>query len=82
MRAKTSWLVFSARLPREDLRAFVMLLGRVLPLQVEARTDMRAEATYYTIEEVRHELQKRGITVDVVKGILEPPEQIELEQVE
>jgi hypothetical protein len=47
-----------------------MLLGRVLPLQVGARTDMRAEATLRTIEEVRHELDERGITIDAVKRIL------------
>ena len=51
------WLVFSAKL-KEDLRAFGMLLGRVLPLQVESHSEERAEATYRTIEEVRHELSE------------------------
>jgi hypothetical protein len=37
-----------------------MLLGRVLPLQVESRADERAEVTYRTVEEVRHELEERG----------------------
>ena len=39
----------------------MMLLGRVLPLQVASRTDERAEVTYRTVEEVRHELEERGI---------------------
>jgi hypothetical protein len=43
---------FLRKVAKEDLRAFVSLLGRVLPLQVESRTDMRSEVTYRTVEEV------------------------------
>jgi hypothetical protein len=73
---------FLRKVAKEDLRAFGMLLGRVLPLEVESHSEERAEATYRTIEEVRHELQKRGIRLDVVSRILHQSEQIELEQVE
>lgn len=64
---------FLRKVAEEDRRSFVMLLGRALPLQVESRTDMRAEATYRTVEEVRHELEERGITLDVIKSIWHPP---------
>src|SRR5258708_8120824 len=56
---------FLRKVAKEELRAFVSLLGRVLPLQVESRTGMRAEMPYRTVEEVRHELKERGITIDV-----------------
>ena len=49
-----------------------MLLGRVLPLQVESRADMHAEVPYQTVEEVRHELEERGITLDLIERICTP----------
>jgi hypothetical protein len=64
---------FLRKVAKEDRRSFVMLLGRVLPLQAESRTDMRAEAPYRTVEEVRHEMEERGITLDVIKRIMDPP---------
>jgi hypothetical protein len=71
---------FLRRVAREDLKSFCMLLARVLPLQLHTQADERVEVTYRTIEEVRHELEERGITIDVVSRILhQPPEQIELE---
>ena len=65
--ARTSSLVFCVASPTKDIRAFAMLLGRVLSLQVEARTDMYVEVTYKTVEEVRRELDDRGISIEAVK---------------
>ena len=56
-----------------SLRAFVMLLGRVLPLQYESRSDMRAEVTYRSVAEVRKELEARGISIEAVKRVLHQP---------
>ena len=83
-RGKDRLVGFLRMVAREDLRGFVMLLGRVLPLQVESRTDERAEVPYRTVEEVRHELEALGITFDVVSRIFhQPTEQIEqIEQIE
>jgi hypothetical protein len=83
-RGKDRLVGFLRMVAKEDLRGFVMLLGRVLPLQVESRTDERAEVPYQTVEEVRHELEARGITLDVVSRIFhQPTEQIEqIEQIE
>ena len=53
--------------------AFVMLLGRVLPLQYESRSDMRAEVTYRSVAEVRKELEARGISIEAVKRVLHQP---------
>lgn len=39
-RSKDELVGFLRRVANEDIRAFAMLLGRVLSLQVEARTDM------------------------------------------
>ena len=44
-RGKDELADFLRRVANEDIRAFAMLLGRVLPLQVEARTDMSVEVT-------------------------------------
>ena len=62
---------FLRRLANEDIRAFAMLLGRVLPLQqIELRHDMRVEVVYDTIDDVRAELAARGITIEAVKQLL------------
>jgi hypothetical protein len=66
-RGKDELVGFLRRVANEDIRAFAMLLGRVLPLQVEARTDMSVEVTSKTVEEVRRELEDRGISIEAVK---------------
>ena len=70
---------FLRRLANQDIRAFAMLLGRVLPLQqIESRHDMRVEVVYDTIDDVRAELAARGITIEAVKQLLYlAPEKIE-----
>jgi hypothetical protein len=67
---------FLRRVARDDLRGFVMLLGRVLPLQVESRSDMKVEVVYHTVEEVRRELLSRGISVETVSNILHHEPQV------
>ena len=47
-----------------------MLLGRVLPLQVD---EMRVEVTYDTIDQVRQELEAQGISIEMVKKALHVP---------
>ena len=69
---------FLRRVAREDLRSFVMLLGRVLPLQVETKGGMTVEVTYRSIDEVRRELSHRGVDVEVIgRRLLGPPEAID-----
>ena len=65
--ARTSSLVFCVASPTKTFVRFAMLLGRVLSLQVEARTDMSVEVTYKTVQEVRRELDDRGISIEAVK---------------
>ena len=68
---------FFRKVAREDPKLFTKLLGRVLPLQVENPTpEVREEVRYKTVEEAQHELEERGITLDVIKRILDP-EQVE-----
>jgi hypothetical protein len=43
-----------------------MLLGRVLPLQVESKNDVHVEVAYRSVHEVRRELASRGISMEVV----------------
>ena len=64
---------------RSRIGAFAMLLGRVLPMQVESRRDTRVEVTYRSVEEVRAGLEARGITIEAVKRVLmyEPPKKID-----
>ena len=60
------------RMATEDLRAFAMLLGRVLPLQqIESRNDVPAEVVYRSVEEVQRELEERGIRLDVLARALQ-----------
>ena len=44
---------FLRRVADEDLRAFVMLLGRVLPMQDDPAPTRRVEVTYRSVAEVR-----------------------------
>lgn len=56
------------KVAREDVRAFVSLLGRVIPLQVEQRqVENKSEKVIYkSVEEVQRELESRGISMDVM----------------
>jgi hypothetical protein len=54
---------------RNDLRSFVMLLGRIIPLQVQFKGDVRVGVTYRSLDEIRRELANRGITMEVVQRI-------------
>lgn len=70
-------LGFFRKVAREDPRGFVKLLGRVLPLQVEKPTaEVREEVPYKSVDEVRRELVRRGITVDLVARILQDPAEV------
>jgi hypothetical protein len=67
---------FLRRVAKVDRHAFVKLLGK-LPLQAESSTDS-VEVTYRTVEEVRRELEARGVSLDAVYRLLqEEPEQVE-----
>ena len=58
------------KVARDDMRAFVSLLGRVIPLQVEPRTQeddkKNDKVVYKSVEEVSRELESRGINIDVM----------------
>lgn len=64
---------FLRRLANEDIRSFAALLGRVIPLQVEGKGDMRVEITYDTIDEVRRDLESQGINIEMLKKALHVP---------
>jgi hypothetical protein len=73
---------FLRMVARRDLRSFCALLGRIIPVQVqeEQTRDVRVEVTYRSIDEVRNELESRGISIDVVHSLLyQPPEIIDVE---
>jgi hypothetical protein len=64
---------FMRKVAQEDLRAFCMLLGRVIPLQVEQKTidDRPKSTTYKSMDEVKRELASRGIDMDVMFKIVQ-----------
>jgi hypothetical protein len=64
---------FMRKVARDDLRAFCMLLGRVIPLQVEQKTidDTPKSTTYRSVEDVKRELASRGIDMDVMFRIVQ-----------
>lgn len=59
------------RVAKKDMKAFCSLLGRVIPLQVEALgLDEREEVTYHTVDDVRRELASRGISMEIALKIM------------
>jgi uncharacterized protein (UPF0335 family) len=61
------------KVAQEDLRAFCMLLGRVIPLQVETKTvdDKPKSTTYQSVDDVKRELASRGIDMEVMFRIIQ-----------
>ena len=55
------------------MRMFAMLLGRVLPLQVEAKHDERGTVVYRSVEEVRADLEARGISIEAIRRVMYQP---------
>ena len=80
---------FMRKVAQEDLRAFVMLLSRIIPLQVESKTledDRPKRTTYKSVDEVKRELASRGVSMELMFKIMqaEPnpmdePEPLDLE---
>ena len=55
---------FLRMMAREDLRSFAMLLGRIIPLQINTKGDLRVEVTYRNMDDVRAALADRGISLN------------------
>lgn len=53
---------FLRKVAREEPRTYAMLLAKIIPLQVQ--TTKTTEVTYRSIDEVKAELEARGIPVD------------------
>jgi hypothetical protein len=51
--------------------AFIAQLGRILPLQVNARTEQRVKVKYKSYEEVLVELRASGLTDEKINLLLE-----------
>ena len=63
---------FLRKVAQEDLRAFCMLLGRIIPLQVDHK-EMEPEkkrTTYKSVEEVKRELASRGVSMELMFKIM------------
>ena len=48
-------------LANEKVEVFAQLLGRLLPLQINAKTERSVKVTYRSVEEVRAALIARGL---------------------
>jgi hypothetical protein len=72
-RGKGELVGFLRRVANEDIRTFAMLLGRVIPLQVDTKNDTRVEVAYDTIDDVRRDLEAQGINLDMLKKALHLP---------
>ena len=66
-------LGYLRKIAKEDMRMFAMLLGRVLPLQVETKTDFRETTTYRDVEDVRADLEARGISIEAIRRVMYQP---------
>jgi len=58
------------KIAKEDLKTFAGLMARIIPLQVEQRGDMHADVIYRSVDEVRKELESRGISMEAVQMVL------------
>ena len=68
---------FLRMVAREELPTFCMMLARSMPLQVESKQqDMRVEVTYRSVQEVRLEMERRGISLALLEQL---PEVIDAE---
>jgi hypothetical protein len=64
---------FMRKVAQEDLRAFCMLLSRVIPLQVETKNmddEPKKRTTYKSVDEVKRELASRGVSMDIMFKIM------------
>jgi len=48
------------------------LLGRVMPLHVNAKTDTQVKVSYPTLEEARQALRERGFDPEVIEAARRP----------
>ena len=55
---------FLRKMAREDLRSFAQLLGRIIPLQISTKGDIRVEVVYRNMDDVRSALADRGISLN------------------
>jgi len=61
------------RLAKEDLKTFALLLGRVMPLQLDVRSDVKVDVTYRSVAEVKKDLEERGISIELISEIMSQP---------
>jgi hypothetical protein len=72
-KGKGKLIGYMRRMASEDMKAFAMLLGRVIPLQIETRTNEdKAEVTYHNVDDVRRELASRGISMEIALKVMRP----------
>lgn len=72
-KGKGKLIGYMRRMAVEDMKAFAMLLGKVIPLQIENRTlDPRENVTYHSVEEVKRELASRGISMEIALKVMTP----------
>jgi hypothetical protein len=60
------------KVAREDMRAFCMLLGKGMTLQVEQRTvdDGPKDTVYKSVDEVKREMASKGISFDIMVKLM------------
>lgn len=73
---KEGLIGFLRHVAREDIRGFAMLLSRVLPVEFDAAQDVAVEVTYRSVDEVRRELESRGIDIHAVARLLHRPAEV------
>jgi hypothetical protein len=69
-KGKGGLIGFLLNIAEKDLRAYAMLLSRVMPLQVDHRKEVKVEVTYRSVEEIQEELAQRGIRLDLLARAL------------
>ena len=69
-------LGYLKNLARRHPSLFAPLLSRVLPLEINQKTEQRTRVVYQTVEEARQAMLDRGFsqrTIDAIEESMKPP---------
>jgi len=61
------------RAARDEMRAFLPLLAKVLPYTIAAEREQQVEVVYRSVEEIRREMLSRGIDAELMYRIMNQP---------
>ena len=65
-KGRNGLFLYLKKVAKKQPAIFMPVLARLLPLQVESQQTSKTEVTYRSFAEIRQELIKRGVPVDII----------------